>query len=244
MRICNLVLTIALLGLLSAIAVAEVPQHISYQGRLTDATGAPLDATASIVFTIYDSPTGSPGIWYSGSQSVIVENGLFTYQLGSVNPLPDDIFADTLRWLGIRVGNDDEISPRTKLTSVSYAYHALRSDTADFALSAGPVVSSPDFSKAFLDKFVLPEGTDTVLYGHPTSQDTVYITSIFVTEDFSPGIYNFHVNYPGPLTFRLNGSNMSWTGGGSAIVILPGQQFRLGVQTSQCYMIIVGYKNL
>ena len=122
---------------LTSLAIADVPQLITYQGYLTSSSGDPLDTTVSMIFTIYDTPTGNPGIWYSGIQSVNVENGLFTYQLGSVNPLPDDIFTDTLRWLGIKVGSDDEISPRTKLTSVVYAYHALRSDTAGYSLSGG-----------------------------------------------------------------------------------------------------------
>ncbi|MEE8575871.1 MAG: hypothetical protein V3T31_01330, partial [candidate division Zixibacteria bacterium] len=125
-----------LLLLLAATAIAEVPQTITYQGRLTDTGGQPVDATVSMVFTIYDTPTGTPGIWYSGIQPVLVENGLFVYQLGSVNPLADDIFTDTLRWLGIQVGADAEIAPRIKMTSQAFAYHALRADSAGHAATA------------------------------------------------------------------------------------------------------------
>ncbi len=132
----TITLIVAVLALTS-LAIADVPQMITYQGYLTSSSGDLLDTTVSMIFTIYDTPTGNPGIWYSGIQTVNVENGRFTYQIGSVNPLPDDIFTDTLRWLGIKVGGDDEISPRTKLTSVVYAYHALRSDTAGYALSGG-----------------------------------------------------------------------------------------------------------
>lgn len=141
-----LTLTVVLVAtvLAASVVVADVPQMINYQGQLTDSTGAPLDTTVSMVFTIYDSPGAVVGIWYSGIQTVNVENGLFTYQLGSVNRLADDIFTDTLRWLGIKVGSDDEISPRTKLTSVPYAYHALRADTSGFAndIADGSVTNS------------------------------------------------------------------------------------------------------
>jgi hypothetical protein len=70
-------------------------------------------------------------LWNSGIQSVTVTGGLFNYDLGSDTPnLPDDIFTDTARWLGITVGGDPEISPRAKINSEAFAYQALRADSA------------------------------------------------------------------------------------------------------------------
>ena len=121
---------------LAPLATAEVPQLINYQGRLTDGTGNPVpNGSYQITFTIYDAAAGGNTKWTSGAQAVAVTDGLFTYQLGSAVQLPHDIATDTLRWLGIKVGSDPEIVPRTKMTSVAYAYHALRADTADVALS-------------------------------------------------------------------------------------------------------------
>lgn len=119
-----------------AIVTAEVPQLINYQGRLTNPDGSPVvDNNYQIAFAIYDQPTGGAVLWSNSPQTLSVENGLFTYQLGSVTPLPDSLFgSDTLRWLGIEVGGE-QITPRTKLTSVAYAYHSLRADTAAYALS-------------------------------------------------------------------------------------------------------------
>jgi hypothetical protein len=108
-------------------ATADIPHGINYQGRLTDASGNPVpDGNYQITFTIYDAATDGNVKWTSGSQAVGVTNGAFSYELGSVAPfLPANLFADTLRWLGIKVGTDPEIVPRTKLTSVPYAYQAL-----------------------------------------------------------------------------------------------------------------------
>lgn len=65
-------------------------------------------------------------------------NGLFSYDLGEWSCLPHDLFATGAeRWLGIKVGTDDEISPRTKLSSVPFAYHSLRADSAGHAGIAG-----------------------------------------------------------------------------------------------------------
>ncbi len=116
-------------------ATAEVPQVINYQGRLTDASGTPVtNGTYLIKFKIYGSATGNDSLWSSGFRGVTVTNGLFNYLLGDTVALPDTLFSgDTTRYLGITVGGDPELSPRTKLTTVAYAYHTLRADTADFA---------------------------------------------------------------------------------------------------------------
>jgi hypothetical protein len=115
--------------------VAAVPQVISYQGRLTDSENNPVeDGTYQVTFTLWDDPAAMAmenQLWSSGEVSVEVTEGLFHYLLGFAETLPDDVFAsDTSRWLGIKVGEDPEISPRTKIVSVPYAYHALRTDTA------------------------------------------------------------------------------------------------------------------
>jgi len=128
----GMILTVTLAGIL----VADVPNVASYQGRLTDNAGDPVaDGAYLVKFSIYDAAAGGTELWTSNFQNVTTEDGLFTYDLGSNVPLPDDLFTDAERWLGITVGVDPEITPRTRLTSQAYAHHALRADTADVALS-------------------------------------------------------------------------------------------------------------
>ncbi len=127
-RVCLL-----LCGMLAfaAAAFADVPRPINYQGRLTDTGGSPVaDGPYNIVFTIYDHPSLFTGheIWSSGSQVVNVSDGTFSYELGSNVAFPTDLTADTSRWLGVKVGSDPEIAPRTKLTTVPFAYHAATAD--------------------------------------------------------------------------------------------------------------------
>ena len=110
---------IVLILVFSGISVyAEVPRIINYQGRLTDTAGEPLpDTTIDITFSIY-RVTGVQE-WTSGPQPVSVSNGVFTYALGSNVPLTDDIISSSYsRFLGIKVGNDDEIVPRTQLATL------------------------------------------------------------------------------------------------------------------------------
>ncbi|MCH9032452.1 MAG: hypothetical protein IIB00_09365, partial [candidate division Zixibacteria bacterium] len=117
-------------------AQSAVPQLINYQGILTDAVGDPVaDDTYMVKFIIWDASAAGNDKWNSGFQNITTVDGLFEYILGSDVALPDDIFEDTIRYLGITVGADAEIMPRTRLVSAGYAYHALRADTAGIAVS-------------------------------------------------------------------------------------------------------------
>lgn len=134
---------------------AEVPQLISYQGHLTDLSGDPVaDGTYDITFSIYRSDGTLE--WTSGIQPVQVTNGLFNYVLGSNVPLESNVISrNYTRFLGIKVGEDDEIVPRTQMISVPYAYRALGSDTAEYAKDvADDCVTSnkiPDGTIQFID---------------------------------------------------------------------------------------------
>lgn len=120
--------------LFTASVNAAVPQTINYQGRLTDAAGDPVPNVPILVkFTIWDAAAAGAMLWNSGFQSVTPEDGLFTYPLGSMVNLPDNLFTDTIRYLGITIGADPELVPRERFRTVPYAYHALRADTADIS---------------------------------------------------------------------------------------------------------------
>jgi len=132
-------LTIILVIILASVAMGEVPKMINYQGRLITNLGAPIDTTVSIVFTIYDDSTGGNSKWTETQSSVTSTDGLFNVLLGSVNSIMDTVFNNDSRYLGITVGTDPEISPRTQIVSVGYALHAKTADTAAVALSASGV---------------------------------------------------------------------------------------------------------
>lgn len=128
----NLFLTMVLAVFISAVAYgADVPELINYQGRLTDASGDPLDdGVYDLMFTIYDDSAVGSALWTSGPQPVQVTNGLFTYRLGSASPLLPSVFGDSALWLGIAVDGDPETTPRTRLTSVPYACQAQEAESA------------------------------------------------------------------------------------------------------------------
>ncbi len=119
-RVC--LMALGLILVLSSYSFAQVPQMINYQGKLTKVSGAPLDTTISMVFSIYADSNGSILKWIETQGSVKVEKGIFNVLLGSSNPIPDTVFNGTLRYFGVKVGGDPEITPRKPMVSVPYAY--------------------------------------------------------------------------------------------------------------------------
>jgi len=133
----QLLLLVLVVIVMTVLINAEVPQLINYQGRLTDDTGQLVaDGGYQITFKIWNWESGGTLLWNSGPQTVSTIDGLFSYQLGSAVQLPNSLFTDSTRWLSMEVEGDPEITPRTRLITVPYAYQSLRSDTADYAHSA------------------------------------------------------------------------------------------------------------
>jgi len=52
--------------------------------------------------------------------------------LGSYNSIPDTIFTGQMRWLGMKV-EDEEMKPPKPIASIGYAFHSATSDTAEYA---------------------------------------------------------------------------------------------------------------
>jgi len=117
----KLLLTIITFFFLAGSISAEVPGSMYYQGYLTDDAGNPIaDSLYDVVFRIYDETNTK--LWEESHQ-IITSDGLFSVQLGSNgSPLDADVFNHIECWLGITVGTDPEISPRTQLNTVPYSF--------------------------------------------------------------------------------------------------------------------------
>ncbi len=131
MKLTSALFTLVILGMLVLVtaASAQVPPMMNYQGQLTDDTGTPVaDEPHTVTFRIYDQ--SSTERWVE-SHTVTTAEGLFSVQLGSNgSPLTDDVLNYDECWLGITVGGDPELTPRTRLIAVPYA---VRVGTVDGA---------------------------------------------------------------------------------------------------------------
>lgn len=123
--------------LFSAVAYADVPELINYQGKLTDSVGNPLNETAQVDFAIYDVEIDGTALWTESHLGITVVDGVFSVILGSVdqasNPL--DLAFDKVYYLEITV-NGETMDPRQKMTSVAYSMRAKETD----ALPSGIII--------------------------------------------------------------------------------------------------------
>lgn len=119
-----------ILVFLASLSLAGIPKMINYQGMLTGSDGkTPVtNGNYPILFSIYNTSSGGSSLW-SHTYNVGVTNGLFNVILGD-SGAPINLPFDTTYWLGIKVGADPQLSPRTRLTSVGYAYRAMVADSA------------------------------------------------------------------------------------------------------------------
>lgn len=118
-RVAGMILS-AVLTLASG-SFAAVPQEVGYQGYLTDAGGVPVNGSVTITLSLYTTSTGGTALW-SENQTLSIDKGIYSVSLGAVTPLT--LPFDTRYYLGIKVGNDVELSPRQPLASTPYAYRA------------------------------------------------------------------------------------------------------------------------
>jgi len=95
------------------------PDSLSFQGYLTDDVGDPVTGFPNLTFKLYKNGTQ---VWSQTKNSVAVADGLFDVVLGGVGAASLDTVAfDQPIELGITVGTDPEISPRTTLAASAYA---------------------------------------------------------------------------------------------------------------------------
>ena len=96
---------------------------ISYQGRLADSGGNPVNSAGiGMQFRLYNADTGGSPLWNETHAAVPVEDGLFHVLLGSTHPIPVSLLANnSTLWLGITVGSDSEMRPLEQIASVPYA---------------------------------------------------------------------------------------------------------------------------
>jgi hypothetical protein len=133
-----------------ASAQAQVPQVMNYQVMLTDTNDEPLPGMHELVFRIYTLYAGGSLLWSETQNLEANSIGVVSAVLGSVNPI--SILWDAPRWLEIEV--DGEImSPRRRLTTHPYAFHAEDSNhlggiwaagyATDTELSSPGVINTP-----------------------------------------------------------------------------------------------------
>ena len=104
---------------------AQSKPPLSIQGTLKNSDGTSVtDGRYNMTFRLYTASSGGTAIWTETQNNVPVRAGVYSVQLGSVNPI-NITFTENL-FLGTTVGTGAEIVPRTRLTSSPYALFAFQ----------------------------------------------------------------------------------------------------------------------
>ena len=92
--------------------------RLTYQGRLTNSSGAPINSAVIVTCTLYNS--GGTPVWTSSpTRTVTPTNGLFTVYLGDGADLAltSPVLVQSAS-IGVAVGSDPEMTPRQALNTV------------------------------------------------------------------------------------------------------------------------------
>lgn len=153
----------------SPLCQAQVPHMIHYQGKITTPQGYLISDTVSMQISIYRDSIGGTPLWTEIQNPVQLDYGIFDILLGTVTPIPDSVFDGNVRYLGLRVRNDPEMSPRKAIASVGYAMRAGNAGGAMLREIYHQIIDvMPNSSTKF---YVVPKNPPTkvtlYLYGEP-----------------------------------------------------------------------------
>ncbi|MBI3633447.1 MAG: hypothetical protein HY226_04095 [Candidatus Vogelbacteria bacterium] len=158
------ILVFLLLPTFSYADSSNFTKQISYQGKLTDATGVTVaDGKYNIEFNLYNTSTGGATLWTNTliqTDRVQVTNGLFSVMLGATSTSLTSIDFNQPLYLSIKIGGvtdvpvwDGEMTPRKTLGTVPYAFNADAIDGLD----------STAFVRTDATSTVATSSTDTLL---------------------------------------------------------------------------------
>jgi hypothetical protein len=186
------VMTMVLGFVLGSVAFAAVPEKMSYQGVLTNASGGVVpNGNYNLTLSLYDTLSGGSALW-TEAQLVNVTNGIFNVILGSVVPI-QIAFAKPL-YLGVSVAGGQELSPRSLLTASPYSLNApvIALGGSDATTALGTDWTNYAGDSLTLNcpgpGYVVVQSSVWMYYGHTAGEDvTFYLAHDTTATAMGPG---------------------------------------------------------
>ena len=154
MKAGKILLILPVLLFLAALLASgqSVPQLIAYQGRLTNASGIPLDGVSvDLTFRFYSAETAGALYLTVSQPGVQVSKGVYNVLIGSgaITPGTETTLAGVFQkhgevWMSVQVGTDPEMTPRSLITSVPYALQAQSVQSVDASAIYAALEADPD----------------------------------------------------------------------------------------------------
>jgi hypothetical protein len=186
--------TLATALLCAATSFAAVPQAINYQAVLLDGNGVPETTQVQITFTLYDAPAARVALWAETLLVTPNADGQFSQILGQTNPLSSQVMTGQATWMGITVGGDAEMTPRTLMVSSPYSFMVETVNEAEAGVLKGGLTvqaSAKSAAAASLtlvgtagDSIVFNPAAGTVLHATNSTGQVAFSMAIISNEPF------------------------------------------------------------
>ncbi len=220
----------------------SIPKSVNFQGYLYR-DGTPMDTTMDMWFGIYDDPTGGNLYYQQTVLNVEIINGWFTVTLDNI---PNSVFpvSGPTRYLEVKApSTGPALEPRFSLVCVGYSYHAITSDTAEYAKEApvgshshtlthtGEVTGSGSVNGSWALTITNGAVTNAKLGSNAVTSDkiqngTIQLTDLAftpATRPLTPPLSGTEINKPCTLQASVASSNavlrVKNTGSGHGIII-------------------------
>ncbi|RLC19304.1 MAG: hypothetical protein DRH93_15690 [Deltaproteobacteria bacterium] len=130
------ILMVCFLQLTSGISMGQVPQYISYQGKIME-DGIAFSGSRTVTFSLWATDSGgepSAALW-NETQTVEIVDGIYNVQLGDDTSLPTDLHTNDELYLQVDILHPTQgiqrLEPLMPFSSTMYALKAANSDSLD-----------------------------------------------------------------------------------------------------------------
>lgn len=112
----------------SILSSSDQGRYLTFEGKIEDSSGNNLSTPSDLRFALYNDPEASDSakVWEElHNRAKPIKNGFFSLILGMIQPIPAHVFSgESNYYLGISIGNEKELRPRQRISTVSYAQDA------------------------------------------------------------------------------------------------------------------------
>jgi hypothetical protein len=183
-----------LLWIMASVAIqaqtttTDVPKTITYQGAINTQDGTPIaDGQYNITVSLYADANGTSKVW-SGSYTTTVTKGIFNLMLGSgSSPFTSTSMFNQPLWVGVKVGDGDEMRPLTQLSSAPSALGIPDSSVTASKMGtnyvAGITVNGTPITGVGSTVNLVGAGSTSLLYDQQTNSIIVNAAGVSNTGD-------------------------------------------------------------
>jgi hypothetical protein len=203
--------------------MAPVGSGFTYQGRLRDSGGSPVDNTCDLTFSLWDAESSGTQV---GSDSVVtgvqVAEGYFTVVVNGGGEFGADAFTGAARWLEVTVqcsgdSNPITLDPRQALNAAPYALSLQPGATISGAVAGGnslTVINNDSTGRAVYGFATGSGGWPVGVYGESDATTGTGVTGwASATSGSVEGVYGVTASTEGSGVFGYAGAAEGETSG-------------------------------